>query len=542
MTSQTRTAPTDTPSPAAAPTRDRRLDTAGAACGIAAGTVALAVAQVGARLVPGAIAPVQILGDLVIRRTPIQVTEAVIGAVGRNDKTLLLVVMMVVAVLLVALTGIAFTRGHRRGAWVGVGLLGLLPVLATAGAPTGSVTREVVVVLPAALLGAAVLHALGSPLLLAQTALAGAGRSARRQAQAADAQRSIGRRQLLRAGLVLVSAAALGQAASRALGAPSKAIARRLKGALPTPDRALPALTDEFAGAGAAPLITPIGSFYRIDTALDVPQVDPDTWQLNLSRDGQNVLHSWSYDELLGLATTEAGITIGCISNEVGGDLIGTARWQGVPLQALLRQAGVTSAGRITGVSVDGFIASFPGRYAFDGRAAMVAVGMNGQPLPVLHGFPARLVVPGLYGYSSATKWLTDLDASDSTDLPGFWADRGWTPAVAIHITSRIDSPRSNRSLAAGATQIAGVAWAPTIGVGTVEVQIDDGRWQSARLSTRTTGSLWRQFVLDWTATPGVHQLRVRATDLSGRQQDPRRRATYPSGATGLHQVTVRVT
>lgn len=535
MTIRTRAVPGAEPSPARQPPGGRSVDATGAASGLAAGTVALALGQVGARLVPGATPPLQALGDLVVRLTPIGVTEAVIAAVGRDDKTLLLLLVTVVAVVLVALTGVVFTRGRRRSALLAVVLLALAPAVAVATAPVGNVGAELVVLLPAALIGAIVLWALGTPVMRAAPDGSGAARL--------QAQPTLGRRQLLRAGLVLMSAAALGEVAFRALGAPSKAIARRLGNALPAPARPLPPLTDTFASAGASPLITPLASFYRIDTALDLPQVDPERWRLQLTRDGQQLLHTWSYDEMLGLATTEADITIGCVSNEIGGDLIGTARWQGVSLQALLARAGVTTApGRITGVSVDGFVASFPGRYAFDGRAAMLAVGMNGQPLPVKHGFPARLIVPGLYGYTSATKWLTELDVSDSTDLPGFWADRGWTPAVGVHITSRVDSPQPGAQLVAGPARIAGIAWAPIVGVGSVEVQIDDGPWRAARLAESTTGTVWRQFVLDWSAAPGTHRVRVRAADVNGHKQDPRRRPVFPSGATGLHQVVVHVT
>lgn len=534
MTIRSRTGAVAEPSPSRQLPGWRSVEVTGAACGLAAGTVGLALGQVGARLVPGATPPLQALGDMVVRLTPMGVTEAVIAAVGRNDKILLRWLVTAVAVVLVALTGVVFIRGRRRSALLAVALLALAPAVAVATAPVGDAGAELVVLLPAAVLGAAVLWVLGAP--VERAARDGSG------AASSPSQAMLGRRQLLRAGLVLMSAAALGEVVFRALGAPSKAIARRLGNALPAPARSLPPLTDSLANSGASPLVTPLASFYRIDTALELPQVDPERWRLQLTRDGQQLLHTWSYDELLGLATTEADITIGCVSNEVGGDLIGTARWQGVPLQVLLARAGVrTAPGRITGVSVDGFVASFPGRYAFDGRAAMLAVGMNGQPLPVKHGFPARLVVPGLYGYSSATKWLTELDVSESNELPGFWADRGWTPAVRVHITSRIDTPGPGAQLAAGPARIAGIAWAPTVGVGSVEVQIDDGPWRAARLAQRTTGVVWRQFVLDWSAAPGEHRVRVRAADVDGRKQDPRRRAVFPSGATGLHQVVVHV-
>ena len=521
------------------PSSGRFVTAAGAACGLAAGTVALAVGQVGGRLVPHATPPLQALGDLVIRVTPIGVTEAVIRAVGRDDKAVLLSLVMLVAAALMCLVGVLYVRGRRVAAVAGVALLGLVPVLAVATAPVGQVGPAVLVMLPAAAIGVAVLLALAGPV----TGLAELPTAARPRAAATDTQRHLGRRQLLRAGAVAVGAASLGDVAFRALGAPSQAIARRLTSVLPAPARPMPALVDDFATRGASPLITPIEAFYRIDTALEPPQVDPDSWRLTISRDGKELLHTFTYDELLAMSTTEADITIGCISNEVGGDLIGTARWQGVPLTDLLATAGVTSApGRLTGVSVDGFVASFPGRYAFDGRAAMLAVGMNGKPLPVKHGFPARIVVPGLYGYSNAVKWIADLDVSDATDLPGFWVDRGWTAAVPVHITSRIDSPSSSGRLAAGTATAAGVAWAPIVGVGSVEVQVDGGRWQTAELSRSVSGSLWRQWAMTWQATPGKHVLTVRATDADGTAQTTRKHVVYPAGSSGLHQVTVRVT
>ena len=525
--------------PTAPPPAGRSLTAAGAVCGLAAGTVALAAGQVGGRLVPHATPALQALGDLVIRLTPISVTEAVIGAVGRSDKTLLLSLVLLVAAALMCLVGVLFVRGHRVAALLGVGLLGLVPVLAVATAPVGRVGPSLLVLLPAGIVGAAVLQVLCGPLAAAR--LAAPDVAPAREPQPSLQQ--VGRRQLLRGGVVLVGAASFGDVAFRSLGAPSRAITRRLGTALPVPATRKPALVDDFASLGASPLITPMAAFYRIDTALEPPQVDPDTWRLTISRDGRTLLHTFSYDELLAMSTTEADITIGCISNEVGGDLIGTARWQGVPLPRLLAEAGVrTAPRRITGVSVDGFVASFPGRYAFDGRAAMLAVGMNGQPLPVKHGFPARVVVPGLYGYSNAVKWLQDIDVSDASGLPGFWVDRGWTAAVPVHITSRIDSPAAKGRLTSGATTIAGVAWAPVVGVGTVEVQVDDGPWQATRLSRSQGGQLWRQWVLTWQAPPGTHTLRVRATDAAGTPQSTRRVPVYPSGSSGLHAVTVRVT
>ena len=514
------------------------------------------MAQVGGEVVPGAAPPLQVLADFVIRVTPVSVTEAVIRQVGRSDKLLLRIVILLVAALAAATIGVTSGRGGVRRATVGIGLMATLPVLATTNTPGASPPGEFAVVAPAALLGAAVLWALATPLhgvdaeaanSVDGSAAAGAlnpatpHQAAAEAGEAVDRSRTrIARRQLLRAALVLTGAATIGTTVTKSLRQPTRALMSRLRASLPTPRRALPRLTDELARYGASPLVTPNADLYRIDTALSPPLVDPDSWTLTVSRDGKR-LAAFGYDELLTRATSESDVTIGCVSNEVGGDLIGTARWQGVLLSDLFAEIGVTRVGRVAGMSVDGFVASFPGELAFDGRSAMVAVGMNGVVLPVAHGFPARLVVPGLYGYTSATKWLQRIDVSDRTDLPGFWVDRGWAPAVTVHITSRIDAPHDHASISAGIVHVAGIAWAPVAGVGSVEVQVDDGPWQAARLSEFVTGSLWRQWVLNWQAPPGRHRIQVRAIDTRGRQQDSRRQPVFPSGATGLHRITVTV-
>lgn len=513
--------------------RVRRTDLLAACSGLAAGTVALYAGQVGSRLLSGATPPLQALGDLVIRETPVGVTTRIIELVGQHDKTVLRSSVLVVATVMLMAIGVLEARGYRRSAFTAVALLALAPVVAVGTAPTGNPSREALVLLPAGLLGALVLRALNRP--FARTGQPGRDRSADGLAGPA----AVGRRQFLRAAAVLVAAAGAGQVAFRALGAAPASLNRRLRAALPTPIRPLPPVLDEFTGSGASPLITPTGAFYRVDIALEPPIVDPETWTLTVSRNSRPA-KSWTYDEILALATEEADITIGCVDNAVGGDLIGSARWQGVLLSDVLKRSGIEAAGRLRASSVDGFVASFPTSFAFD-RPSMIAVGMNGRPLPIEHGFPARIVVPGLYGFTSAVKWVSRIDVSDQTALPGFWADRGWTPAAPVRITSRIDHPVSGTRLTAEPTRIAGIAWAPTAGVGTVEIQIDDGPWTPARLSQATTGALWRQFVLDWTPTPGTYRVKVRAADMTGAPQDTVARKTFPSGATGLHQIQIEV-
>jgi DMSO/TMAO reductase YedYZ molybdopterin-dependent catalytic subunit len=294
--------------------------------------------------------------------------------------------------------------------------------------------------------------------------------------------------------------------------------------------------------AGITPFLTSAKSFYRIDTALLVPQVAPDKWRLRITglvdRDT-----TFTLDDILAMPLVEQQITMSCVSNEVGGDLVGNASWRGVPLADLLARAGVKpTATQLIGESVDGFTAGFPVSAALDGRPAMVVVGMNGQPLPIEHGFPARLVVAGLYGYVSATKWLTELRLTTWEDEQGYWIPRGWSRDGPIKTQTRIDVPHSGAKVPTGTVAVAGVAWAPTRGIAKVEVQVDDGPWQQADLATSGTPLTWTQWVYRWPATKGSHRLQVRATDGTGEVQPAQRRDPAPSGATGHHTINVQVT
>jgi DMSO/TMAO reductase YedYZ molybdopterin-dependent catalytic subunit len=288
---------------------------------------------------------------------------------------------------------------------------------------------------------------------------------------------------------------------------------------------------------GMTPFFTPNDSFYRIDTAIFVPRVDVKSWQLDITGLVRRPL-SFTYDDLLRRDLVEADCTLMCVSNEVGGDLIGTARWLGVPLRELLDEAGVQPAGtQLVGVSVDGFTAGFPTKLAMDGRNALVAVGMNGEPLPFAHGYPARLVVPGIYGYVSATKWLRRIHLERWEDFDGYWIPRGWSKEAPIKTGSRIDVPRRGRRVPVGPTAIAGVAWAQHRGISKVEVQVDDGPWREATLAAADGVDTWRQWHLNWRATEGQHQLRVRATDGRGVLQAEEHTVPAPDGATGWHTV-----
>jgi DMSO/TMAO reductase YedYZ molybdopterin-dependent catalytic subunit len=292
---------------------------------------------------------------------------------------------------------------------------------------------------------------------------------------------------------------------------------------------------------GVAPFVTPNGDFYRIDTALFVPQVRTEGWTLRVHGMVDRELEL-TFDDLLGRELVEADVTLACVSNEVGGDLIGNARWLGARLDELLREAGVQrGATQLVPRSRDGFAAGFPTEVALDGREALVAVGMNGEPLPLRHGFPARLVVPGLYGYVSATKWLTEIELTTWDAFDSYWVRRGWAKEAPIKTQSRIDTPRSGASLRPGRVAVAGVAWAQGRGIEAVEVQVDDGPWRPARLAAAVGDDTWRQWVYEWDAEAGDHVLAVRATDGTGETQPEERVAPIPDGATGWHTIEVSV-
>ncbi|MGH9013847.1 MAG: molybdopterin-dependent oxidoreductase, partial [Acidimicrobiia bacterium] len=287
--------------------------------------------------------------------------------------------------------------------------------------------------------------------------------------------------------------------------------------------------------------VTSNDGFYRVDVAVLTSQIHPDAWRLRVTGMVDRP-YELSFDELLRMSLVEEYITLACVSNEVGGALVGNARWLGVPLRELLTRARVQrGATQIVGRSVDGFTTGFPTKAASDGRSALVAVGMNGEPLPILHGFPARLVVAGLYGSVSATKWLEEIELTTFDAYDAYWARRGWAARAPVETQARIDVPRDGRSLTAGTVVVAGVAWAPARGIAAVEIQVDDNPWAEAELASALSDDSWRQWRLRWDAQPGRHILRARATDGDGRVQTGDSGGIFPDGATGRHTVQVKV-
>jgi DMSO/TMAO reductase YedYZ molybdopterin-dependent catalytic subunit len=294
--------------------------------------------------------------------------------------------------------------------------------------------------------------------------------------------------------------------------------------------------------AGITPLFTPNADFYRVDTALTVPSIDPANWSLKISGMVEHDL-TLSFQDLVDIGVDEYVITLTCVSNEVGGELVGNARWLGVPIRSVLAKAGPKpGADMVLSRSIDGYTASTPLSAVTDaGLDAIFAIGMNGEPLPFEHGFPVRMVVPGLYGYVSATKWLTELKVTTFEADQAYWTPRGYAAQAPIKMSSRIDTPRLDKQIDPGPAKIAGVAWAQAVGINKVEVSIDDGDWQQAMLSNAVNEDTWVQWYVDWEATSGSHYVAVRATDKQGTVQIQDRAPIAPDGSSGWQRTLVRV-
>jgi DMSO/TMAO reductase YedYZ molybdopterin-dependent catalytic subunit len=501
-----------------------------AAIGLATAGVALGVAQaVAAALSRPAAAPVLAVGSAVIDATPRPLKDFAIRQFGTNDKLVLLSgVYLVLALFALGLGALALRR--RSVGYAGLAVFVGVGVAAVLSRPASSAAD----VLPTLVGGVVAAGALAVQLRFSRTATP------------ADAARPrlLNRRQfLVTTGAVATVAAGAG-AGGAVLGRTNAAGARsRASVRLPAPADPAPARPAgvETGTPGTPAYVTANRDFYRVDTALTVPQVDARTWRLTL-RGAVDRPATFTFDDLLGRPLLERDITLNCVSNEVGGPYVGTARWLGVPLAPLLRDAGIRpGADQLVSRSVDGMTIGTPLSAVLDGRDAMLVVGMNGEPLPLEHGFPVRLLVPGLYGYVGACKWLSELQVTTFDAFDPYWVERGWAARAPVKTASRIDTPKPLTTVSAGPVQVAGVAWAQRRGISAVEVSVDDGPWQRARLADGPSPDVWRQWVHRWDATPGVHTIRVRATDGRGDTQPEARVDTFPDGATGWHTVSVTV-
>jgi DMSO/TMAO reductase YedYZ molybdopterin-dependent catalytic subunit len=501
---------------------------AGALAGVLTAAVALGVAELAASITGPQSAPVIAVGEVAINLTPIPVKEFAIAHFGSHDKEALVAGIVVLLIAFAAVVGILAVRR------IAAGLAGLAVFAAVGAAAAVSQPGATAVDVVPTLAGVCV-----AAVALVVLARAAGGALP----QVSDRGLADRRGFLIAAAGAGALAAVSGGVGDRLLGRFSIASSRaqvRLPAAA-VRAAAVPAGVD-FRISGLTPFFTSDASFYRVDTDLVLPQVAPQTWTLRIDGMVDRELEI-SFAELLRMPLTETDITLVCVSNEVGGTYAGNARWLGVPLAGLLRRAGVRAgADQVLSTAADGMTISTPVAAIMDGRDALLAVGMNGQPLPVAHGFPARMVVPGLYGYVSATKWVTRLTLTTFARQRAYWTQRGYAAQAPIKTESRIDVPRPLAQLAAGRVAVAGVAWAPARGIAAVEVSVDGGPWHTARLAAADGIDTWRQWMWPWDATPGLHNLQVRATDRTGRTQPARRAQPFPAGASGWDSVVVTVT
>lgn len=488
--------------------------------GVLAALAGMAAGHLIASFTDPAASPVIAVGGAVIDRTPTPLKEWAVASFGIADKPILLAIVVLATLVAAAGVGLATRRDRAVGVLALTGLVAVPAVAALAR--------------PAAYASALV------PSVTALAASVAVLLGLSRQASSPDGDPSW-RRFLLGAAGVTVGAALA------ALGGQVRSTARIVRDVvLPRPASPAPALPAglEARVAGVSRLQTPNADFYRVDVNLTVPRIDVGSWRLEIDGMVDRAL-TLTFDELAALPLVERDITLTCVSNEVGGHYVGSARWLGVRVVDLLDRVGVTGSrgepDQVLSTAVDGFTISTPLAALRDGRDALVAIGMNGEPLPDAHGFPARLVTPGLYGFVGATKWLTRLTVTTYAAQLAYWTERQWATDAPIKTSSRIDTPAPLSTIPAGRTAIGGVAWAQHRGVGRVEVRVDGGPWQPATLGPDLGIDSWRQWFLPWDATPGLHRLAVRATDLRGQTQTPQRATPFPDGASGIQEVVVTV-
>ena len=565
---------------------------AGAVAGVLAGAVAIGAAQLTAGLNVPQSSPVLAVGQASIDLTPLPVKNFAISAFGTHDKTVLLGGILVVLALYAAVVGMLAVRRLTFGLW-GLALFAVIGLTAALTRPN-STPEYVVPTLAGAAAGSFALARLaraaarlslvptqahsgrrgsraagptavppGSPVLpeaLTPPDLPAAPDVPARPAESAAETPAYsftylpnpddrgpscwpGRRRFLVTSGIAAATAAAGTLAGREL------ITRRnvsqARAALRIPRPAVPApplpAGSNLNIPGLSSFITPNGSFYRVDTALLVPQVDPATWQLRIHGMVQREF-TITFAELLKRPLIEDYVTLTCVSDPVSGPYVGNAKWLGANLAALIRQARpLAGADQLLCTSVDGFTSGTPLQVVLDGRDALLAVAMNGSALPVEHGFPARMVIPGLYGYVSATKWVTDIEVTTFAAATAYWAQRGWSQQAPIKTESRIDVPIGGATITPGRTPVAGVAWAQHKGVAAVEVRVDRGPWRQARLAAVPDIDTWRQWVWEWQATPGNHLIEARATDQTGYTQTPVQAQPPPNGASGYPSAAVTV-
>jgi DMSO/TMAO reductase YedYZ molybdopterin-dependent catalytic subunit len=550
---------------------DTRRVGRGIIAGLLAAAVALGIGQLVAGIVAPAASPVVAVGEASIGLTPPPVKNFAISAFGSHDKVVLVSGILAVLAIFAAIVGALAMRRLGYGI-AGLAVFTAIGLAAALTRPTASAGYA----LPT-LIGAAVAVAALTLLVRAAPAAGPAPATRREDAEprpytgppsvpdapepgppgatwpeAGVTFRPVrpapaagkDRRSFLATGVAAAGTAVVAGLAGRLLAERSSVAEARGALRLPAPAHPAPRLPagSNLPIAGLSSFITPNASFYRVDTAIVLPEVPPSSWQLRIHGMVAREL-TITFDQLIRRPLTADYITLTCVSNPVGGPYVGNALWIGASVASLLREAGIRAgAEQLLCTSVDGFTCGTPVQTAMDGRDAMLAVAMNGTALPVEHGFPVRMVVPGLYGYVSACKWITDINVTTWAQF-AYWAEpeNGWAQQAPIKTESRIDVPSATATLSAGRTPVAGVAWAQHKGIAAVEVRVDNGPWHEARLAAVPDIDCWRQWVWYWDATPGRHLIEARATDNTGYTQTALQAGPPPNGASGYPTATVTV-
>jgi DMSO/TMAO reductase YedYZ molybdopterin-dependent catalytic subunit len=529
----------------------------GMIAGILTAAVSLGVGQLIAGFTGPEGSPVVAVGSLSIDFTPAPVKDFAIKTFGSHDKLVLVTGIVVLLAMFAAWIGTLAVRRFRRGLeglaiFAGIGLLATVtrPGFTLADTlPTvlGTVTAVISLYYLVSAAGSAEL----APARPAVPPAGPAGPPARPAGPPAGPPARVpagqppqpDRRRFIVTSAAVAGGAAVAGLAGRKLAEDASVSRERATIRVPVADTPAPELPSgtHFDIPGLSSFITPNKSFYRVDTAIVLPEVPATSWSLKIHGMVERELEI-SFKELLKQPLVEDYITLTCVSNEVGGPYVGNAKWLGASLPRLLRRAGIKAgADQIVATSADGFTSGTPIQAVMDGRDALLAIAMNGTPLPVAHGFPVRMVVPGLYGYVSACKWITDIEVTTFAQNHAYWTTRGWDQQAPIKTESRIDTPTGLTTQNPGKVAVAGVAWAQHRGIEAVEARADNGPWHEARLATVPGIDTWRQWVWEWDATPGRHLIQVRATDKTGYTQTAVEAPPAPNGASGYPGVEVTI-
>ncbi|NVM97575.1 molybdopterin-dependent oxidoreductase [Arthrobacter sp. SDTb3-6] len=519
---------------------------AGGVGGVMSAGALFSVAELFAAFFGPQASPLTSVGAAFIDFTPAWMKNFAVATFGTQDKTVLLLSMAVAVIILSAAAGVlSRIRFAAGGALVAVFATVMAGSIITRA---GATVPDLVPLLAGTVAGLWALRYLATAHPFRKQAPAGGGPAHAAPPlaapdpalPAAPSRRTF----LLRSAAVAGAAVVLGLGGAALSGARNTALKVRQALRLPGPKTAAPALPADVQApvAGVTPFITPNADFYRIDTALVVPRLDPGPWRLRVHGMVENEF-TMGFDELLAAELVESYVTLTCVSNVVGGNLAGNAKWLGYPLREVMARARPTAgADMVLSTSADGFSASTPLPVLQDHRDAMLAIGMNGEPLPLEHGFPVRMVVPGLYGFVSATKWVVDLEVTTFARKAGYWTSRGWSSHGTIKTASRVEVPRALARVPAGTVGIGGSAWAQRRGISKVEIQLDNGAWRAATLAAGASVDTWRQWSYQWHgATEGLHNVRVRAYDMDGTLQTEKQAPPEPDGSTGWHSITFTV-